>query len=221
MDAEATETEDVQKIKIVFLGDRSVGKTSIIKRFTRDEFTERQNVSPVAMQPTIGIEYLFKTLCYRGRNYRLELWDTAGQEKYRSLVRNYLRDTDCVLFVHDVNGMPGCYSEPQSYNHLVDWLTTFEESKQSEPVSIVVGNKIDLRQEDFSRDGIDLQFIADRELKQLERFEHIEVSAKDGTNIHELFEKVLAQMQRKIAVRMPAVRLHEEQAKQPQGRCCL
>lgn len=103
MDAEATEAEDVQKIKVVFLGDRSVGKTSIIKRFTRDEFTEKQNVSGILQQPTIGIEYMFKTLSYRAKKYRMELWDTAGQEKYRSLVRNYLRDADCALFIYDVN----------------------------------------------------------------------------------------------------------------------
>ena len=119
MDAEATEAEYVQKSKVLFLGDRSVGKTSIIKRFTRDEFTEKNNVQREIVQPTIGIEYMFKTLSYRGRKYRLELWDTAGQEKYRSLVRNYLRDTDCALFVHDVNGTSANKAEPQSYCHLI------------------------------------------------------------------------------------------------------
>ena len=112
--------------------------------------------------------------------------------------------------------------EPQSYCHLLDWLTTFEESKQGEPVSFVVGNKTDLRQEDFSRDGIDLNFITDRQLKQLERFEHLEVSAKDGSNVSMLFEKVLAQMQRKKTIKVPATRLEDEQAKDPHRKlCCL
>lgn len=99
------------------------------------------------IQPTVGIDYMFKTVSHQGRSYKLELWDTAGQEKYRSLVKSYLKDADCSLFIYDVNCTIALYSELQTYYHLVDWISTFNDSRHHDSLSFIVGNKIDIRDE--------------------------------------------------------------------------
>ncbi|KAL0346513.1 UNVERIFIED_CONTAM: Ras-related protein RAb [Sesamum calycinum] len=83
------------KYKLVFLGDQSVGKTSIITRFMYDKFDN-------TYQATIGIDFLSKTMYLEDRTVRLQLWDTAGQERFRSLIPSYIRDSSVAVIVYDV-----------------------------------------------------------------------------------------------------------------------
>lgn len=80
MSAATYSVNPLAKYKLVFLGDQSVGKTSIITRFMYDTFDS-------TYQATIGIDFLSKTMYLEDRTVRLQLWDTAGQERFRSLVR--------------------------------------------------------------------------------------------------------------------------------------
>ncbi|CAL9082010.1 unnamed protein product [Musa textilis] len=84
------------KYKLVFLGDQSVGKTSIITRFMYDKFD-------TTYQATIGIDFLSKTMYLEDRTVRLQLWDTAGQERFRSLIPSYIRDSSVAVIVYDVS----------------------------------------------------------------------------------------------------------------------
>lgn len=68
-----------QKIKIVFMGDKGVGKSSIISKFALNKFEETTQVSPPNIQATIGVDFLTKLCKYNSSKYKLELWDTAGQ----------------------------------------------------------------------------------------------------------------------------------------------
>nr|POE45009.1 ras-related protein rabh1b [Quercus suber] len=83
------------KYKLVFLGDQSIGKTSIITRFMYDKFDN-------TYQATIGIDFLSKTMYLEDRTVRLQLWDTAGQERFRSLIPSYIRDSSMAVIVYDV-----------------------------------------------------------------------------------------------------------------------
>lgn len=237
MDLDNSEFEDIPKIKIVFLGDRSVGKSSIVKRFIRDEFDNNQNVSLFELwQPTVGIDYMSKQMEYRGRRYKLELWDTAGQEKYRSLVKNYLKDADCALFVHDVNGITRDNTDIRTYNHISDWMRTFREATSRDPVCLVVGNKIDLRQESKntetthtgdspiqSPESMRTSLTFRETKKDVVELEHFEVSAKLGTNITSLFSRVI---QKTLARNVFSARYLPESTKLIKGvgeklsRCC-
>ncbi|KNZ47980.1 rab family protein [Puccinia sorghi] len=76
----------LKKFKLVFLGEQSVGKTSLITRFMYDTFDN-------TYQATIGIDFLSKTMYLEDRTVRLQLWDTAGQERFRSLIPSYIRDS--------------------------------------------------------------------------------------------------------------------------------
>ena len=85
----------VTKYKLVFLGDQSVGKTSIVTRFMYDTFDS-------TYQATIGIDFLSKTMYLEDRTVRLQLWDTAGQERFRSLIPSYIRDSSVAVIVYDI-----------------------------------------------------------------------------------------------------------------------
>ncbi|KAA3471259.1 Ras-related GTP-binding family protein [Gossypium australe] len=104
------------KYKLVFLGDQSVGKTSIITRFMYDKFDNTYQIPfpPIVSlfysllsvnQATIGIDFLSKTMYLEDRTVRLQLWDTAGQERFRSLIPSYIRDSSVAVIVYDVASM--------------------------------------------------------------------------------------------------------------------
>jgi Ras-related protein Rab-6A len=89
------------------------------------------------MQPTIGIDFLVKSVTYKGHTYRLHLWDTAGQERFRSLIPNYLRDAICAVVVFDVGSR-------QSLQDAERWLKLYNDNKTMEGLAVLVGNKIDM-----------------------------------------------------------------------------
>ncbi|GLE08618.1 hypothetical protein PINS_up019922 [Pythium insidiosum] len=88
------------KYKLVFLGDQGVGKTSIITRFMYDTFDN-------AYQATIGIDFLSKTMYMEDRTVRLQLWDTRGQERFRSLIPSYIRDSSVAVVAYDITSTAG------------------------------------------------------------------------------------------------------------------
>ncbi|KAI4818708.1 hypothetical protein KUCAC02_004010 [Chaenocephalus aceratus] len=89
----------LRKFKLVFLGEQSVGKTSLITRFMYDSFDN-------TYQATIGIDFLSKTMYLEDRTVRLQLWDTAGQERFRSLIPSYIRDSTIAVVVYDITTVP-------------------------------------------------------------------------------------------------------------------
>lgn len=83
------------KIKIIFLGDQGVGKSSIMNRFINDKF---ENL----YQATVGLDFNSKNVIIERQEVRLYLYDTAGQEKFRSLIPMYIRDADVIILVYDI-----------------------------------------------------------------------------------------------------------------------
>ncbi|KAJ6657449.1 hypothetical protein lerEdw1_002508 [Lerista edwardsae] len=97
----------LRKFKLVFLGEQSVGKTSLITRFMYDSFDN-------TYQATIGIDFLSKTMYLEDRTIRLQLWDTAGQERFRSLIPSYIRDSAVAVIVFDLTRFfGGCKRGPR------------------------------------------------------------------------------------------------------------
>ena len=85
----------LSKYKAVFLGDQGTGKTSIIKAFMYGSFDHNY-------QATIGIDFLSKTMYLDDRTVRLQIWDSAGQERFRSLIPSYIRDSSVAVVVYDI-----------------------------------------------------------------------------------------------------------------------
>jgi small GTP-binding protein len=85
---------DAVRYKIVFVGDVSVGKTSIMNRFIENKFSE-------AYDPSIGVDFHSKIITYKNRPYKLQFWDSAGQEKYKSLIPSYVRGASIIFIIFD------------------------------------------------------------------------------------------------------------------------
>lgn len=87
---------DAVRYKIVFVGDISVGKTSIMNRFIENKFSE-------IYDPSIGVDFHSKVLMYKNKQIKLQFWDSAGQEKYRSLIPSYVRGASIIYIVFDLS----------------------------------------------------------------------------------------------------------------------
>jgi Ras-related protein Rab-6A len=177
------------KYKLVFLGDQSVGKTSIITRFLYDAF-DRQ------YQATIGIDFLCKVLPLEDRTVRLQLWDTAGQERFRSLIPSYIRDSSAAIVVYDV-------ASRASFNNTAKWVESIRVERGEDVVLALVANKSDLseKREVSAEEGQ----IRAQELNAI----FMEVSAKSGANVKALFRRIANTMPQ-----VPVAPMHSQTAGQ-------
>ena len=121
---------ELPKYKLIFLGDQGVGKSCILNRFINDTFSEEY-------QATIGLDFQSKNVQIDNQDIHLLLYDTAGQEKFRSLIPMYTRDANIILLVYDV-------TSKESFNNLSIWLNDLNNIKKEEVIFAVVGNKTDL-----------------------------------------------------------------------------
>ncbi|KAH3807426.1 ras-related protein Rab6 isoform X1 [Dreissena polymorpha] len=162
----------LRKFKLVFLGEQSVGKTSLITRFMYDSFDN-------TYQATIGIDFLSKTMYLEDRTIRLQLWDTAGQERFRSLIPSYIRDSSVAVVVYDI-------TNANSFQQTSKWIDDVRTERGSDVIIMLVGNKTDLsdKRQVTSEDG-------ERKAKELNVM-FIETSAKAGYNVKQLFRRVAA-----------------------------
>ncbi|KAI5058375.1 hypothetical protein GOP47_0026545 [Adiantum capillus-veneris] len=172
MGTATTTVSPLAKYKLVFLGDQSVGKTSIITRFMYDKFDN-------TYQATIGIDFLSKTMYLEDRTVRLQLWDTAGQERFRSLIPSYIRDSSVAVIVYDV-------ANRQSFLNTARWVEEVRTERGSDVIIMLVGNKTDL----VDKRQVSIEE-GDNKAKEFGVM-FIETSAKAGFNIKALFRKIAA-----------------------------
>ncbi|KAG2209058.1 hypothetical protein INT46_011456 [Mucor plumbeus] len=168
--ASAEFSSPLRKYKLVFLGEQSVGKTSLITRFMYDTFDN-------TYQATIGIDFLSKTMYLEDKTVRLQLWDTAGQERFRSLIPSYIRDSSVAVIVYDI-------SNRQSFMNTSKWIDDVRAERGDDVIIVLVGNKSDLseKREVTVED-------AEKRSKELNVM-FIETSAKAGHNVKTLFRKI-------------------------------
>ncbi|XP_050983551.1 ras-related protein Rab-41 isoform X3 [Labeo rohita] len=162
----------LRKFKLVFLGEQSVGKTSLITRFMYDSFDN-------TYQATIGIDFLSKTMYLEDRTVRLQLWDTAGQERFRSLIPSYIRDSTIAVVVYDITNL-------NSFQQTSKWIDDVRTERGSDVIIMLVGNKTDLA--DKRQVSVEA---AEKKAKELGVM-YIETSAKAGYNVKQLFRRVAA-----------------------------
>ncbi|KAG0371171.1 hypothetical protein BGZ54_009530 [Gamsiella multidivaricata] len=160
----------LRKFKLVFLGEQSVGKTSLITRFMYDTFDN-------TYQATIGIDFLSKTMYLEDRTVRLQLWDTAGQERFRSLIPSYIRDSSVAVVVYDITNR-------NSFMNTAKWIDDVRAERGTDVIIVLVGNKTDLNEK--------RQVTAEEGEKKAKEFNimFIETSAKAGHNVKTLFRKI-------------------------------
>ena len=122
--------EDKEHIKIILIGDMSTGKTSLINAYFGMNFNSQvtTTLTPSVSQKEIKIE---------GTSYVIDMWDTAGQEKYRSMAKIFIKDSQIVIYVYDV-------TEEKTFDSLDYWVKSVEEVLGKNALLALVGNKIDL-----------------------------------------------------------------------------
>lgn len=156
-------------LKILLVGDSTVGKTTLISKYVDNQF------SPDHIT-TIGVEYKNKTIDLNGRKTNLQIWDTSGQERYQSITKNFYRNADGILFVFDVTNQ-------DSFDHIKNWLITSEENEKDFE-KILVGNKIDLT------DKIVINKEKMEKYGEKKNMNSYLTSAKDGTNVDVIFKEI-------------------------------
>ena len=191
------------KYKLVFLGDIYVGKTCIINRFMYETFDH-------AYQPTIGIDFLSKTMYLEDRTVRLQLWDTAGQERFRSLIPSYIRDSSVAVIVYDV-------TNKQSFANVNKWADDVRAERGTNVIIVLVANKIDKVEERYCPLSCVSSEEGTQKGKELEAI-HVEVSAKTGDNIKNLFRRIAQVLPSNDSVPRPAenaVKLSDPEVPKP------
>ena len=159
------------KFKLIVVGDQNTGKSCILNRFANEIFEENY-------QATIGLDFLNKIVNINGQKVHLVLYDTAGQEKFRSLIPMYIREAQIILLIYDI-------TSKDSFESIPKWFSDILNVKNDEAIFALVGNKIDLN---------DKRVVSFEEGKKLANEKNIifeEVSAKDGQNFNELFTNKL------------------------------
>jgi len=119
-----------ERFKVVLLGEGRVGKTSILLRYIKGEYSDRQ-VS------TLQASYLDKKLTVGASSVQLSVWDTAGQERFHALGPIYYRDASGALLVYDI-------TDAESFNKVKNWVRELRKIVGNDIVLIIAGNKVDL-----------------------------------------------------------------------------
>ena len=159
--------------KIVLVGESGVGKTSIISRYTTGQFNE-------LCQSTNGASYSSKTIKLQKlkKNLKLDIWDTAGQEKYRSLTKFFYKDASIAIFVYDVTRKES-FEELKNY-----WSGQIRDSSPENIILAIAGNKSDLIEHEVVDEGEARDFA--KELGAI----FVSTSAKNSEGINNLFEEI-------------------------------
>ena len=154
--------------KYIVIGDSSVGKSCLLMQFTDGRFKDDHEV-------TIGAEFGGKIITLNGTTLYLQIWDTAGQENYRSITRSYYRGAAIALIVYDI-------SRRESFLSIKQWISEVHEHGNFGTLIVLVGNKSDLGQQRkvTTEEG--------QELAKRHKIMFVETSAKDDVNVKELFE---------------------------------
>lgn len=164
-------------MKILLIGDSGVGKSCLLVRFVEDKF------SP-SFITTIGIDFKIKTVDINGKKIKLQLWDTAGQERFRTITTAYYRGAMGIILVYDV-------TDERTFANVKQWFKTVNDHANDDAQLLLVGNKSDM-------DTRLVSFEQGESLAKELGIPFVESSAKDDTNVNEIFFTLARLIQEKI-----------------------
>ena len=165
--------------KVVLIGDSGVGKSNLLSRFTRNEFN-------LESKSTIGVEFATRSVQVDGKSIKAQIWDTAGQERYRAITTAYYRGAVGALVVYDV-------AKHLTFENVERWLKELKDHTDQKVVTMLVGNKSDLRH---------LRAVTTEEAKALAKkfdLSFIETSALDSTNVETAFQSILTEIHQLVS----------------------
>jgi small GTP-binding protein len=165
-------------LKYIIIGDAAVGKSNLLLRFAQNDFKTEY-------QLTIGVEFGAKNLDINNKKFRLQIWDTAGQENYRSITRAYYKNSVCAILVYDI-------SNRETFEHISNWIEDCTAQSPKTVFMILVGNKSDLS------NNRQVTFDEGKEMAKNNNMMFFETSAKTGENVDKIFEESAKEIHNKI-----------------------
>lgn len=160
--------------KIVLVGDSGVGKSNLLSRFKKNEFTHES-------KSTIGVEFASKLMSIEGKIIAAQIWDTAGQERYQAITSTYFRGAVGALLVYDITNY-------QSFKHTDKWLFQLKECTNNDVEVMLVGNKADM---DFIRQ---VPITEAKSFCKASEMTFVEASALSGSNVDKAFTELIHQI---------------------------
>lgn len=160
--------------KIVLIGDSAVGKSNLLARFARNEFYPNS-------KSTIGVEFQSQKMEINGKEVKAQIWDTAGQERFRAVTSAYYRGAVGALLVYDI-------SRRQTFGSIGRWLNELHAHSDMNVVTILVGNKSDLK------DAREVTTAEGKDLAEAQGLFFIETSALDCSNVSAAFQTVVREI---------------------------
>jgi small GTP-binding protein len=155
-------------VKILIIGESAVGKSCLLLRFAENKFTE-------SFLTTIGIDFKVRHVEIDDAKVKLQIWDTAGQEKFRTITKAYYRGAHGIILVYDV-------TSTESFNQTRQWMQSIQEN-MSDPVAVIfVGNKCDMERTVLKEEA--------QELANEFGVEYFETSAKTGDGVEQTFMRL-------------------------------
>ena len=165
--------------KVVLIGDSGVGKSNLLSRFTRNEFS-------LDSKSTIGVEFATRSIQHDGKIIKAQIWDTAGQERYRAITSAYYRGAVGALLVYDI-------TKEASFENVAKWLAELQENATADITITMIGNKTDLQ----GARAVSTE--QGRAYAEEHRLAFIEASALNGGNVEAAFVQCLGEIYRKKA----------------------
>ena len=154
--------------KLIIVGDSGVGKSCLIIKAVKNYFEE-------VYAPTIGFEFLPFNMKIEDQKIKLQIWDTCGQEAYRSLINSFYRSSSLAILVYSIDN-------PMSFKHLEEWLNDLKAQTAPDIRIFLIGNKVDLEDKRQISREMGEKFCAEHNLSLF-----LETSAKTGFNAQNLF----------------------------------
>ena len=158
--------------KILLLGDSSVGKTCFLMRYSDNTFQEIH-------MSTIGLDYKLKNVQLDdGKIVKIQIWDTAGQDRFRSITKNYYKGAHGIILIYDITSR-------KTFENVKNWVSQIKEEVSDKVIIILVGNKID---DESNRK------VSKEEGKKMANdcgLDFFETSAKSGLNIDSTFNELV------------------------------
>lgn len=170
---DSSDTVDYPKFKLIIIGSYGAGKTTLINRFVDDSYDEVYSC-------TIGVDFKSVPIQYNNKKFKLYLWDTAGHEKFKTLVTNYFRNSDIVLITFDL-------TNAQSFLDVKKWYSLYKNScmEHSKHLEILlVGTKSDNKLRVITNEQI-VELCEELDIK------YFEISSKKNIGVHNLFNYII------------------------------
>jgi Ras-related protein Rab-1A len=191
--------------KLIIIGDTNTGKSCLLQRFADDSYTNE-------FISTIGVDFKVKTITINDKMIKTQIWDTAGQDRFRSITNSYYRGVHGIIISYDI-------TNKQSFVNIERWMRNVKDFVSDNAVKILIGTKSDLEEK---------RKVSKKELEDLANeldMKYIETSAKDNKNVDELFiiicKEILNNMTEKLEnLRERKIFIETHLLKQKKNNCC-